>query len=81
MHGTAGGALRRSHRDGWDDGVAGRAVAGVRAAARKVRPEIGMVFQQFNLWRGMTVLQNIIEAPMRVRGLGRDEAIAMGKGC
>ncbi|WP_441231339.1 amino acid ABC transporter ATP-binding protein [Tardiphaga sp. 215_C5_N2_1] len=48
----------------------------VRAAAKKVRPEIGMVFQQFNLWPHMTVLQNIIEAPMRVRGVARDEAVA-----
>ena len=48
----------------------------VRVAARKVRPEIGMVFQQFNLWPHMTVLGNIIEAPMRVRGLSRNEAIA-----
>jgi polar amino acid transport system ATP-binding protein len=48
----------------------------VRQAARKVRPEIGMVFQQFNLWPHMTVLGNIIEAPMRVRGLSRDAAVA-----
>ncbi len=54
--------------------------SGVRAAAKKVRPEIGMVFQQFNLWPHMTVLQNIIEAPLRVRGLNRDEAIATGEG-
>jgi polar amino acid transport system ATP-binding protein len=50
--------------------------SGVRAAAKKVRPEIGMVFQQFNLWSHMTVLQNIIEAPLRVRGVSRDEAVA-----
>lgn len=54
--------------------------AAVRAAAKRVRPEIGMVFQQFNLWPHMTVLQNIIEAPMRVRGLGRDAAIAIAEG-
>src|SRR5882757_11073561 len=29
----------------------------VRAAAKRVRPEIGMVFQQFNLWPHMTVLE------------------------
>lgn len=52
----------------------------VRAAARKVRPEIGMVFQQFNLWPHMTVLQNIIQAPMRARGLARDEAVAVADG-
>jgi polar amino acid transport system ATP-binding protein len=52
----------------------------VRAAAKRVRPEIGMVFQQFNLWPHMTVLENIIEAPMRVRRLGRTEAIATAEG-
>ena len=52
----------------------------VRLAAKKVRPEIGMVFQQFNLWPHMTALQNIIEAPMRVRGLRRDEAVAIAEG-
>jgi polar amino acid transport system ATP-binding protein len=57
-----------------------RLSSGVRAAARKVRPEIGMVFQQFNLWPHMTVLENIIEAPMRVRGLPRDEAVATAEG-
>jgi polar amino acid transport system ATP-binding protein len=54
--------------------------SGVRAAAKKVRPEIGMVFQQFNLWPHMTVLQNIIEAPLRVRGLSREEAIGIAEG-
>lgn len=33
----------------------------------KKRQDLGMVFQQFNLWPHMTVLQNIIEAPIRVR--------------
>jgi ABC-type polar amino acid transport system ATPase subunit len=35
-----------------------------------------MVFQQFNLWPHMTVLQNLIEAPTRVRKLPRQEATA-----
>jgi len=51
--------------------------AGSRAAsqaARAIRPEIGLVFQHFNLWPHMTVLGNVIEAPMRVRGLPRAEA-------
>src|SRR5437868_12497059 len=50
--------------------------AAIRRAARSVRPDIGMVFQHFNLWPHMSVLQNVIEAPMLVRGLSRDEAIA-----
>lgn len=36
--------------------------------ASKKRREIGMVFQRFNLFPHMTVMQNIIEAPIRVRG-------------
>ena len=48
----------------------------VRRAARGVRAEIGMVFQQFNLWPHMTVLENVIEAPLRARGQRRDEAVA-----
>ncbi|MGW3343948.1 amino acid ABC transporter ATP-binding protein [Nonomuraea rubra] len=38
------------------------------------RREIGMVFQQFNLFPHMTVLQNVIEAPVGVRGEPRDQA-------
>ena len=53
--------------------------AAVRKAARAVRPDIGMVFQHFNLWPHMTVLQNVIEAPLRVRGMRRDAAVAMAE--
>jgi len=42
---------------------------------RKVRLKIGMVFQQFNLFPHMTVLENIIEAPIQVLGADRDVAI------
>jgi len=38
------------------------------------RSKIGMVFQQFNLFPHMSALQNCIEAPMQVLGLGREEA-------
>ncbi|PRH78888.1 ectoine/hydroxyectoine ABC transporter ATP-binding protein EhuA [Streptomyces solincola] len=41
---------------------------------REVRKRIGMVFQQFNLFPNMSVLRNITEAPVRVLGLGKDEA-------
>lgn len=50
--------------------------AKVRRSAKSIRAEIGMVFQHFNLWPHMTVLENLIEAPVRVRGLPRRDAIA-----
>jgi general L-amino acid transport system ATP-binding protein len=40
----------------------------------QVRSEVGMVFQQFNLFPHLTVIDNLTIAPMRVRGLGRGEA-------
>ncbi|CAD5952333.1 MULTISPECIES: ectoine/hydroxyectoine ABC transporter ATP-binding protein EhuA [Streptomyces] len=41
---------------------------------RESRKKIGMVFQQFNLFPNMKVLQNITEAPISVLGKGREEA-------
>ena len=52
---------------------------GIKAAARAVRSEIGMVFQHFNLWPHMSVLENLIEAPLRVKKMPRDQAIAMAE--
>jgi polar amino acid transport system ATP-binding protein len=46
----------------------------VRRAAHKIRADIGMVFQQFNLWPHMTALQNVAEAPMRVRKMPKPDA-------
>ncbi|CAH1653516.1 MULTISPECIES: amino acid ABC transporter ATP-binding protein [unclassified Chelatococcus] len=40
------------------------------------RVEVGMVFQNFNLFPHMTVLQNIIDAPVRVRGERKADAVA-----
>src|SRR6266852_1328391 len=44
-----------------------------------IRSELGMVFQNFNLFPHMTVLQNIIEAPMRVRKTPKDQAVALAE--
>ncbi|MBL8699249.1 MAG: amino acid ABC transporter ATP-binding protein [Alphaproteobacteria bacterium] len=51
------------------------------ADVNRLRRDLGMVFQQFNLWPHMTVLGNVIEAPMRVRGLSRRDATAIGEAC
>ena len=40
----------------------------------KVREEVGMVFQRFNLFPHMTALENIMLAPMKVKKISRDEA-------
>jgi polar amino acid transport system ATP-binding protein len=45
-----------------------------KEAARQ-RREIGMVFQRFNLFPHMTALENIIEAPMRVKGISKAKAV------
>jgi octopine/nopaline transport system ATP-binding protein len=51
------------------------------AEINRVRRDLGMVFQQFNLWPHMTVLGNVVEAPRRVRGLERDAARALALEC
>jgi polar amino acid transport system ATP-binding protein len=44
------------------------------AEIREIRTELGMVFQSFNLFPHMSVMENIIRAPVKVRGLARSEA-------
>ena len=43
-------------------------------AADQIRKYVGMVFQQFNLWSHHTVLENVIEAPVRVKKIPVQEA-------
>ena len=47
-----------------------------RRHIRELRKKAGMVFQQFNLFPHMTALENVIEAPVTVKGLTKGEAIA-----
>ena len=46
------------------------------AELRRICAKTGMVFQHFNLFPHLTVLENLIEAPMVVQGLARDAAVA-----
>ena len=70
----------------WVDGV----LVGYREADAKIyelrarevaarRAEIGMVFQRFNLFSHMTALENILESPIRVKKVRRDEAERQAK--
>lgn len=42
---------------------------------QRFRAQLGMVFQSFNLWQHMTVMQNVIEGPVHVRKVQRREAV------
>lgn len=63
--------------DGEEIGFQGprRKMVSARVLARQ-RASMSMVFQHFNLWPHRTVLQNVMEGPMVVRGLAREQAIA-----
>ncbi|CAM5376513.1 Ectoine/hydroxyectoine ABC transporter ATP-binding protein EhuA OS=Streptomyces alboniger OX=132473 GN=ehuA PE=4 SV=1 [Streptomyces alboniger] len=52
----------------------GKLVPAGEKHVREVRKNIGMVFQQFNLFPNMKVLRNLMEAPVTVLGLSKDEA-------
>ena len=45
-----------------------------RRQIERIRTRLGMVFQSFNLWQHMTVLENVIEAPVHVLGVPKAEA-------
>jgi len=58
-------------------GRGGRTVPADHDQVDRIRSRLGMVFQQFNLWSHMTVLQNVIEAPVHVLKVPKSEAIEL----
>ena len=58
--------------------VLGEAITGAGVNLTRLRTQVGMVFQQFNLFPHMTALENVMEAPVTVLKLGKDEARERG---
>jgi polar amino acid transport system ATP-binding protein len=50
-----------------------------RKQIERLRQRLGMVFQQFNLWSHMTVLQNLIEVPVHVLGVPKEQAVVRAR--
>lgn len=62
----------------FSENKSGARIATDEKQVQDLRSRIAMVFQQFNLWSHLTILQNVIEAPLRVQGLSRSEATDIG---
>jgi polar amino acid transport system ATP-binding protein len=67
------------HLIGYRETGAGKLAEDKERNIAKQRQEIGMVFQRFNLFPHMTAIENIIEAPIQVRGTSHEEAMVMGR--
>src|SRR5690554_3647571 len=57
----------------WHEEVNGELVKASEKHLRKVRGKIGMVFQHFNLFPHMNVIENVMEAPVTVLGISKEE--------
>ena len=63
----------------WHQEKNGELVPADKKYLREARKQIGMVFQHFNLFPNMTVLENVIEAPVRSLGQPKDQAVERAK--
>lgn len=59
--------------------VDGKVLSRSSSKLHRLNPGVGMVFQSFNLFPQMTVLQNLILAPTMVRGVPREDAITLAR--
>lgn len=70
------GTIEVSGEQLWHRIINGRLVKANENHLHQVRGNIGMVFQHFNLFPHMTILRNVMEAPVKVLGLSKEEAKA-----
>jgi polar amino acid transport system ATP-binding protein len=64
---------------GWQNGEAARLSAEKKISVLKMRLKTGMVFQSFNLFPHLTVLQNVTLAPVQVKKMKPDEAAVLAR--
>jgi polar amino acid transport system ATP-binding protein len=71
-----GGVIYVSGQPLWHMEKNGELIEANQKHLRQVRGNIGMVFQHFNLFPHMTAMRNVVEAPINVLGLPKEEAMA-----
>lgn len=70
----SGGVISLNGEPLWHKKIGDKLVPADEKHLRKLRSDIGMVFQHFNLFPHMTILRNVTEAPIHVLGLSKEEA-------
>jgi polar amino acid transport system ATP-binding protein len=63
----------------WSDGESKNLPVEKKVVLQKMRLKTGMVFQSFNLFPHLTVLENIVLAPVQVKKMSRSDAASMGR--
>ncbi|MEP9380500.1 amino acid ABC transporter ATP-binding protein [Aquabacter sp. CN5-332] len=76
---TSGEVYLEGQPIGFQTGPSGLHVPDTASSINRMRAQFGMVFQQYNLWPHMTVLQNVIEAPLHVKRLPRKQAVEIAR--